>query len=311
LKINNRKRSTLKQKFRFSVCSVFQKKQPILSRKEHAKMKIVLFFSFVFFAVVSARAQSRFPDDFVLIQGGEFTMGSPAPEPERGTDETPHRVTVSSFYIAKSEVTQRDYTVLMNKNPSEFQGDDLPVENVTWFDAIRYCNARSVKEKLMSAYVINGETVTWNRNANGYRLPTEAEWEYACRAGTSTPFHTGTTITDTQANCYNNYGYNNNSSGHVTGSYRKTTTAVNSFKANRWGLFDMHGNVGEWCWDWYGEYGTVKQTNPAGADSGTLRVNRGGGWNDFPKHIRAAYRAAAPPDNNSFNVGFRLARNVQ
>jgi formylglycine-generating enzyme required for sulfatase activity len=278
-------------------------------------MKILLPFSFTLFAAVSAIAQSRFPDDFVLISGGTFTMGSPASEPERGTDETQRRVTVEDFYIAKSSVTQTEWTALMGNNPSEFKGDNLPVENVTWFDTIRYCNARSDREGLTPAYIISGETVTWNRNASdqrsaGYRLPTEAEWEYACRAGTTTPFNTGNNITDNEANCYNNYGYNNNSSGRVTGGYRGRTSPVNSYAANSWGLFDMHGNVADWCWDWYGEYSAAAQTNPAGAATGTLRVNRGGGWNDFPKHIRSAYRAATPPSNGSFNLGFRLARNT-
>jgi formylglycine-generating enzyme required for sulfatase activity len=279
-------------------------------------MKTLLFFSFTLFAAVSVIAQSRFPNDFVLIRGGTFTMGSPTSEPESGTDETQHRVTVGDFYIAASSVTQREYSQLMGNNPSEFKGDNLSVENVTWFDAVRFCNARSMREGLTPAYTISGETVTWNRNASdqrstGYRLPTEAEWEYACRAGTTTPFNIGSNITDRQANCYNNYGYNNNSSGRVTGGYRGRTTPVNSYAANSWGLFDMHGNVADWCWDWYGEYGASAQTNPIGPATGTLRVNRGGGWNDFPKHIRSAYRAATPPGNGSFNLGFRLVRNSQ
>jgi formylglycine-generating enzyme required for sulfatase activity len=264
--------------------------------------------SFTLLAAVSVMAQNRFPDDFVWVKGGTFTMGSPAGEPERGTDETRHRVTVGDFYIAQSEVTQQEWTTFMANNPSEFKGDDLPVEQVTWFDAIRFCNARSAMEGLAPAYAINGETATWNKNANGYRLPTEAEWEYASRAGTTTPFNTGNNITDREANCYNHYGYNNNSSGRVTGGSRGRTMPVNSYVANNWGLFDMHGNVWEWCWDWYGEYGAAAQTDPQGAASGTLRVNRGGGWNDFPKHVRSAYRAATPPGSGSFNLGFRLVR---
>ena len=273
-------------------------------------MKTFLLFCIALFAAGSAMAQSRVPNNFVLIKGGTFTMGSPASEPEREMDETQRRVTVSDFYIAQSPVTQREYNQLMGNNPSEFKGDTLPVENVTWFDAVRYCNARSAREGLIPAYTISGETAAWNRNANGYRLPTEAEWEYACRAGTTTPFNTGGSITDKEANCYNHYGYNNDSSGRRIGSYQGRTTTVNSYRANGWGLFDMHGNVADWCWDWYGEYGTAAENNPAGAATGTLRVNRGGGWNDFPKHIRSAYRAATPPYNSSFNIGFRLARNA-
>jgi formylglycine-generating enzyme required for sulfatase activity len=268
----------------------------------------ITLFASAFCAPVCAFTQSRFPADFVLIKGGTFSMGSPTQEPERGTDETQHRVTISDFYIAQSEVTQREWTALMGNNDSETKGDTLPMENVTWFDAVRFCNARSAREGLSLAYNISGETVIWNRNAPGYRLPTEAEWEYACRAGTTTPFNTGNYITDKEANCYNNYGYNNNSSGRVIGGHRGKTTPINSYQANAWGLFDMHGNVGEWCWDWYGEFSTTTQINPAGPETGTLKVNRGGGWNDFPKHIRSAYRAATPLNNSSFNLGFRLVR---
>ncbi|MDR1073497.1 MAG: formylglycine-generating enzyme family protein [Treponema sp.] len=250
-------------------------------------------------------------EDFVLVKGGTFVMGSPSEEPERGQDEAQRQVTVSDFYLAKSEVTQREYAALMGNNPSESKGENLPVENVTWFDAVRYCNARSSREGLNAAYAIDGETVTWNRDADGYRLPAEAEWEYACRAGTATPFHTGRAITDEQANFYNHYGYNNDSSGRVNGGYRGSTSPVNSFDPNPWGLFDMHGNVGEWCWDWYDEYGTGNQAAPAGPAAGTYRVTRGGGWNDFPKHVRSAYRSAMPPGNGVFNIGFRLARNAK
>jgi formylglycine-generating enzyme required for sulfatase activity len=263
------------------------------------------------FAAVSAPAQSPFPDDFVLVEGGTFVMGSPAKESERGRDETRRRITVGDFHLARSELTQREYAALMGNNPSENQGDALPVENVTWFDAVRYMNARSAREALEPAYAIDGETVAWNRRANGYRLPTEAEWEYAARAGTATPFHTGNTITDRQANLYNHYGYDNDSSGRITGGSRGSTVPVKSFGANAWGLFDMHGNVAEWCWDWYGEYGTAGQTDPAGPATGTYRVHRGGGWNDFPKHVRSAYRGAAPPGNRVFNIGIRLARNAK
>jgi formylglycine-generating enzyme required for sulfatase activity len=279
-------------------------------------MKTFLIFSVITLAAISAVAQNHTADDFILIKGGTFTMGSPVSEPERGTDETQHRVTVDDYYIAKSSVAQREYDQLMSGNTSEFSGGNLPVENVTWFDAIRYCNARSTLEELTPAYTISGSgnevsSVIWNREANGYRLPTEAEWEYACRAGTTSPFNTGRTINDEQANFYNHYGYNNDSSGRRVGGYRGRTTPINNYRANSWGLFDMHGNVADWCWDWYGAYNTAAQTNPTGPAIGTLRVNRGGGWNDFPKHIRSAYRAATPPVNSSFNLGFRLARNAR
>jgi formylglycine-generating enzyme required for sulfatase activity len=273
-------------------------------------MKTLFLISVASIAAVAA-AQTRISSDFILIRGETFTMGSPATELERVKDELQHRVTVSDFYLAKSEVTQKEYRALTGNNPSNSQGGNLPVENVTWFDAVRYCNARSVQEGLTPAYTIQGDNVTWNRNSDGYRLPTEAEWEYACRAGTATPFNTGNNISDSQANFNNNYGYNNDASGRITGGYRQKTVAVNSFSPNQFGLFDMHGNVWEWCWDWYGAYGTAARTNPAGSEAGTLRVNRGGGWNDFPRHLRSAYRATTPPNNTSFNIGFRLARNAR
>jgi formylglycine-generating enzyme required for sulfatase activity len=263
------------------------------------------------FASVSVSAQNPSPEEFILVKGGSFAMGSPAGEPERGQDEIPHRVAVSDFYLARFELTQREYAALMGNNPSENKGDSLPVENVTWFDAVRYGNARSAREGLEPAYAIDGETVVWNRQANGYRLPTEAEWEYAARAGTVTPFHTGGRITDRQANIYNHYGYDNDSAGRIIGGSRGSTVPVKSFAANSWGLFDMHGNVAEWCWDWYGDYDIDGPADPVGSTTGVYRVNRGGGWNDFPKHVRSAYRAVTPPGNRVFNIGFRLARNAK
>jgi formylglycine-generating enzyme required for sulfatase activity len=147
--------------------------------------------------------------------------------------------------------------------------------------------------------------VSWDRNANGYRLPTEAEWEYACRAGTTTPFSTGGNITVSQANYHGQNPYNNAPGGE----YRERTMPVGSFAPNAWGLHDMHGNVWEWCWDRYGGYPDENGTDPAGPSEGNFRVNRGGGWNDFGQHLRSAYRAVHPPGNKTFNLGFRVARN--
>lgn len=250
-------------------------------------------------------------DDFVLIKGGTFTMGSPASEIRREQDEIQHRVTLDDFYLNKYEVTQKEYRDVMGSEPGNFRGDDLPVENVTWYEAAQYCNTRSERESLTPAYGINGLgddlRVTWNRRANGYRLPTEAEWEYACRAGTTTPFNTGENATSRQANYYGYYPYND----APRGEYRERTLPVGSLAPNRWGLHEMHGNVWEWCWDWYGEYPTTAQNNPDGPSSGIYRVNRGGGWNDFGRHLRSAYRAAHPPANRTFNLGFRVARNAR
>lgn len=249
-------------------------------------------------------------EDLILVKGGGFTMGSPASEIRREKDETQHNVTLNDFYLNKYAVTQKEYRELMDAELSNFRGDNLPVENVTWYEAIQYCNARSKKESLAPAYEIDGaddeQRVTWNRQANGYRLPTEAEWEYACRAGTVTPFNTGGNITSDQANYYGTYPYNNAPSG----AYRQRTVPVGSLAPNRWGLHEMHGNVWDWCWDWYGEYPSSAQSNPDGPSSGAYRVNRGGGWNDFGRHLRSAYRAAHSPGNGTFNLGFRVARNA-
>jgi formylglycine-generating enzyme required for sulfatase activity len=249
--------------------------------------------------------------EMILVKGGQFTMGSPTGESSRGKDEVQHRVTLSDFYLGKFAVTQQEFEEVMDSNPSHFQGQDLPMENVTWFEAVSFCNELSKLEGFIPAYSITGSgeniSVTWNHAANGYRLPTEAEWEYACRAGTTTPFHTGANITPDQANYYGTYPYNDAPSGR----YRESTVPVGRMSPNAWGLHEMHGNVWEWCWDWYGEYSPGAQTNPAGSDTGTFRINRGGGWNDFGRHLRSAYRAAHNPENRTFNIGFRLVRNAE
>ncbi|MDR2484547.1 MAG: formylglycine-generating enzyme family protein, partial [Treponema sp.] len=212
------------------------------------------------------------PAGFVKIPGGTFMMGSPADEPGRASNETQHQVTVGSFYMGRYAVTQAEWRAVMGNNPSSFEGGSLPVECVNWYDAVEYCNKRSRREGLSPAYRINGTDVRWDRNVNGYRLPTEAEWEYACRAGTSGPFSTGNNITTSQANYNGNYPYNNNAKG----ANRRKTVEVGSFGSNGWGLYDMHGNVWEWCWDWYEDYTGAAQTDPAGPSAGGDRVLRGG-----------------------------------
>ncbi len=257
------------------------------------------------------------PEGFILIKGGTFDMGSPESEAWRSEDEVQHSVTVSDFYMGAFEVTQAEYQSVMGSNPSSFIGDNLPVDNVSWLDAVAYCNARSEAEGLTPVYTVEDSGVGWDRSADGYRLPTEAEWEYACRAGTTTPFNTENSISADESNYWGHYPYliedNYFSQGNLEtkpGVYRQTTVEVNNFSPNVWGLYNMHGNVGEWVWDYYGEYETTAQTDPTGPVSGTRRVNRGGGWNDFAKNIRSAYRAATPEESSSFNVGIRLVRNA-
>jgi formylglycine-generating enzyme required for sulfatase activity/flavodoxin len=253
---------------------------------------------------------AKLVNGMVLITGGTFTMGSPANEAEREADEVQRKITVSSFYIAPSEVTQRQYNAAMGVNPSENQGESLPVTNVTWLEALAYCNALSMAEGLTQVYTIDGANVTWNRHADGYRLPTEAEWEYAARAGTTTPFSFGSYVEDSNANCYNAYGYNNDASGNWVNGYLRHTININSYTPNGWGLYDMHGNAAEWVWDWYGEYNEESVSDPTGVSQGRYKIARGGGWNDFPKHIRSAYRSALPPDISLYSTGIRLVRNA-
>ena len=256
-------------------------------------------------------------DGFIRITGGTFQMGSPDTESWRSNDETQHTVTVSDFYMNPYEVTQAEYEAVMGNNPSNFTGSDLPVENVSWLEAVSFCNAYSEEKGLDPVYSIDGQKVSWNRGSDGYRLPTEAEWEYACRAGTATPFYMEKSPSAEEANYYGHYPYeiegNYFSQENLTtkpGEYRQTTVEVDSFSSNPWSLYNMHGNVGEWTWDIYGAYPDGEQTDPTGAQSGTRRVYRGGGWNDFAKNMRCAYRATMDQDKGSFNIGIRLVRNA-
>jgi formylglycine-generating enzyme required for sulfatase activity len=289
-----------------------------LTEKVRVNVKIFLLCLISLFIAGLAAAQDNVSVDLAFIKGGTFTMGSPESEAWREKDETQHSVTLNDFYIAKYQVTQKEYQALTGSNPSNFKGDTLPVENLSWYETVQYCNARSLMEGLAPAYAIEGRNITWNRDANGYRLPTEAEWEYACRAGTTTPFNTENSITTAQANYYGHYPYmietyyfSQSRLETRPAEYRQQTLPVGSFAPNKWGLFDMHGNAWDWCWDWYGNYGDSAQTDPGGAASGTSRITRGGGWNDFAKHLRSAYRASMPPENGSYNIGFRLARNAK
>lgn len=265
---------------------------------------------------VTKAATEKAADGLILIQGGTFIMGSPKEERLREADETSHEVRVNSFYADPYEVTQKDYQTIMGKNPSSHKGDKKPVSNMTWYEAIRYCNKLSKKNGYQPVYKIKGKTVTWNRRADGYRLLTEAEWEYAARAGKDSIFYTGKQLTSDQSNYYGDYPYlieenywETKDPSVVPGEYRDTTMNVNSFEANAFGMYNMHGNVSEWCFDYYSSYGKGKKNNPAGPKEGTLRINRGGGFNDYAKHCRLAYRSVADPDSADRNLGFRIARN--
>jgi formylglycine-generating enzyme required for sulfatase activity len=231
----------------------------------------------------------------MLIPGGEFLMGAPADEPESDEREQPqHLVRVSQFLMGRYPVTQAQWRVVagykqINKelklNPSNFKGDNRPVENVSWNDAQEFCRRLSVKSE------------------KNYQLPSEAQWEYACRAKTVTPFHFGEIITTEVANY--------NDSNESQGKYQKKTTDVGSFPANDWGLHDMHGNVWEWCEDdWHGSYEGAPVDGSAWVDAADqasrARILRGGSWYFYPRNCRSAVRDLFTRDFTFDFVGFRV-----
>ncbi|MDR1534954.1 MAG: SUMF1/EgtB/PvdO family nonheme iron enzyme [Planctomycetota bacterium] len=219
------------------------------------------------------------------IPAGTFSMGSPGSESGRRDDEVQHEAVISRpFHMGVHEVTQAQWRAVMGTNPGRFEGDRLPVEQVSWEDATAFC--RRVSE-------LTGRRV---------RLPTEAEWEYACRAGTGTAFNTGETIGPHQANYNGDHVYGEGAKG----AYRQETAEVGSFPGNAWGLHDMHGNVWEWCSDWYGGYPAGSASDPKGPESGAYRVLRGGGWHSFPWSCRSASRYMIDPGYRNHGFGFRV-----
>jgi formylglycine-generating enzyme required for sulfatase activity len=210
---------------------------------------------------------------------------------ERSDDEGAHGVTLTrGFWVGVSPVTQGQWAAVMGENPSHFQGDGLPVETVSWEDAETFCGKVSA---------LTGMAV---------RLPSEAEWEYVCRAGTDTPFYWGGVLNGTEANCDGEAPYGT----ETAGPYLKTTTPVGSYAAvspHPWGLWDVHGSVWEWCADWYDEgfYGRSPEVEPLCQDGEQMyRVLRGGSWGSYPLYCRAAFRFRNVPGYRSLNFGFRV-----
>jgi len=242
---------------------------------------------------------------YVRIEPGVFTMGSPADELGRNDDETQHQVTLTrAFELKATEVTQAEWRAVMGNNPSGFQdcGDDCPVEYVSWDDAIDYCNALSAQQGLAPCYDADRNLV--GLDCEGYRLPTEAEWEYAARAGTQTAFYTGDI---TNPDC-EPLDPNLDAAGWYCGNSNRTTHPVGQKQPNAWGLYDMHGNVFEWVNDWYGEYSPGAAVDPVGPASGEDRVLRGGSWVNFAQFARAAYRGGSTPGFRDYDLGFRPLR---
>lgn len=228
--------------------------------------------------------------EMVLIPGGTFPMGSPTRELERDDDEGPqHQVTVTAFYLGKYPVTQAQWAAMMGTNPANFKGMNRPVETISWNEAVEFC--RKLSEK----------------SGKEYRLPSEAEWEYACRAGTTTPFYFGKTITPKLANYRGTLTYGSASKGE----YREQTTEVGSFPPNAFGLYDMHGNVWEWCQDsWHDNYKGAPTDGSAWINesgNNSRRVLRGGSWRSAPWPCRSADRNREDPGDRSSILGFRVA----
>jgi formylglycine-generating enzyme required for sulfatase activity len=247
----------------------------------------------------------------VLIAPGTFRAGSPPDEQGRQDDETQHPVTLTRpFWVATTEVNQALFAAVTGTNPSRWPDPDRPVENVTWFDCIQFCNQLSEQHGLQPAYVVTDQkSVEWDRAADGYRLPTEAEWEYASRAGTSSIYCFG----DDPARLYLYANYCDMSCSHT---WRDTehsdgfinTAPVASFEPNAWGLYDMHGNVWEWCWDWYVPFGEERLVDPSGPLEGRFKAERGGCWQVGPEMCRQAYRYYAGPDEKRTYLGMRVVR---
>jgi len=231
---------------------------------------------------------NEFDMTFVLIQPGTFDMGSPKDETDRETDEVQHSVTLTrSFYLQTTEVTQGQWKAVMGSNPSNFSscGDDCPVELVSWEDTKEFI-----------------EKLNLHENTNRYRLPSEAQWEYAARAGSTTALANGNIV---KTAC--NLDTNLDAMGWYCGNANNKTHPVAQKQANALGLYDMHGNVWEWCQDWYDTYPANSVTDPMGPSSGTKRVMRGGNWYNESRRCRSAERGSESPTARHNNIGLRLA----
>jgi formylglycine-generating enzyme required for sulfatase activity len=271
-------------------------------RRNLAMQRSLSFFSvvFVLFHLLSlfhsAKAQAikeitnSIGMKLVLISKGTFMMGSPESEKGRDDVETQHEVTISKdYYLGVYEVTQAQYEKVIGKNPSQFQGGrvgnenaDLPVEQVSWDDAVEFCKKLS-------------ELPEEKKAGRVYRLPTEAQWEYACRAGSKSAYSFG----ESSKSLGDYAWFDKNSNGR--------THPVGEKKANAWGLYDMHGNVWEWCSDWYGEYPNGALSDPTGPKGGSIRVRRGGSWSLEAAFCRSGLRNRIVPSFRDYLNGFRLA----
>ncbi len=259
----------------------------------------------------------------VTISAGSFYMGSSPEESGRKkmhhkmtsnsivpySDEKLHKVVISRpFQISATEVTQGLWKTIMGTNPSNFSlcGDNCPVEQISWFESLIFCNNLSRMENLEVCYQIKENAVSWDLYCNGYRLPTEAEWEYSARAGSISSFYSGACLSTDQANFDGNYPLKDCPKGNWQGQ----SIPVASYEPNPWGLFDMHGNVSEWVWDWMASYEKDVGIDPVGPHRGLWRGYRGGSWLDYDRQCRSAFRDGNDPIDLDDDLGFRVARSI-
>jgi formylglycine-generating enzyme required for sulfatase activity len=248
----------------------------------------------LFAAVTSAEGQTTGVVKAVLVDAGTFLQGKRTLEPV----SPGRRVTVSPYYMSETEITQGQYKTVTGLEPSLFHSSENPVERVSWYDAVGFCNKLSALDGLKAAYLIEGSNVTWDRTSDGWRLPTEAEFEFAARGGAQ-----GHDFDFPGSNTADDVGWSFSTSG-------KQTRPVRSLKPNELGLYGLAGNVWEWCWDWYAfDRSAMPSMDPSGPQVGTDRINRGGGWNDdFVDSMRPYFRADDGPDSKDSDLGFRVVR---
>jgi formylglycine-generating enzyme required for sulfatase activity len=254
---------------------------------------------FVSFGVFAAESLSL---EMVFVSGGTFWMGSN--EAAYKSTELPYQAEVSSFFISETEITQELWTSVMGTNPSRFKNPSKPVETVSWLDAVKFCNALSEKEGLNNAYTISGSRVSCDWSANGYRLPTETEWEYAARGGSKKAAQE-----ETLSRAYYSGSQNPSEVAWFDTNSNQETKAVKSKAPNELGLYDMSGNVWEWCWDWMGAYPKELTKDPKGLQNGSIKVLRGGSWFTPVNLSRVTYRFWNAQSFKANSVGFRIARN--
>lgn len=220
-----------------------------------------------------------------------FQMGDTKTSAPRSAKPA-HTVSLSSFWMGITEVTQALYWQVMGENPSQFVGMARPVENISWFDAIQFCNALSRAHGYQEAYDIIGEDVTWVNESNGFRLPTEAEWEFAASQGQ----HDVVSLSER---------------AWWTDDWDGSTQAIMQLAPNRFGLYDIQGNVSEWCWDWFGQYTSSHQTNPTGSSDGRTKVHRGGSWMSQESDLDIHTRSSLSPIVAIGSIGLRLCRSIE